>query len=82
MTHNYNAVWSLDQPSQGALSLRLFVATGYNGFVLVSPKATVLPLNWSVHSVYDTAVQIDKIKEVDCPPYATQYWDGNVYGAN
>ncbi|XP_057833056.2 expansin-like A1 [Cryptomeria japonica] len=82
MMHNYGAVWSLDQPPEGALSLQLFVATGYNGSVLVSPKEAVLPANWSVRSVYDTGVQIDKIKQVDCPPCATKDWDGNVYGAN
>ncbi|GLJ12229.1 hypothetical protein SUGI_0186930 [Cryptomeria japonica] len=82
MTPNHGAVWSMQQPPMGPLSLRLVVTSGYDG-CWVWAKGPVLPANWKVGSVNDSGVQINAIKQEgcspcpqdDCSPCDTGDWD-------
>uniref|UniRef100_A0A0C9RS59 TSA: Wollemia nobilis Ref_Wollemi_Transcript_15547_1086 transcribed RNA sequence n=1 Tax=Wollemia nobilis TaxID=56998 RepID=A0A0C9RS59_9CONI len=73
MTHNHGAVWSMDKPPMGPLSLRLLVTSGYDGY-WVWPKRNLLPENWRVGAVYDSGVQIKEIAQEGCNPCDTGVW--------
>ncbi|GLJ12222.1 hypothetical protein SUGI_0186820 [Cryptomeria japonica] len=72
MTRNHGAVWSMQQPPMGPLSLRLVVTSGYDGY-WVWAKGPVLPANWKVGSIYDSGVQITAIKQEDMMEVINRY---------
>ncbi|XP_057833087.1 expansin-like A1 [Cryptomeria japonica] len=74
MTRNHGAVWSMQQPPEGPMSLRLHVTSGYDGF-WVWAKGAVLPSDWKVGSIYDSGVQIKEIAQEGCSPCDSQDWD-------
>ncbi|XP_057833086.1 expansin-like A2 [Cryptomeria japonica] len=74
MTRNHGAVWSMQQPPEGPMSLRFLVTSGYEGF-WVWAKGAVLPSDWKVGSIYDSGVQIKEIAQEGCSPCDSQDWD-------
>ncbi|KAH9321474.1 hypothetical protein KI387_016113, partial [Taxus chinensis] len=67
MTRNHGAVWSIEKPPMGDLSVRWLVTSGYDGYWVWS-KRSVLPSNWKVGSVYDSGIQIKEIAQEGCSP--------------
>lgn len=67
MIRNFGAIWYIPNVVEGALKLKMMVASGYNNNKWISTKYGI-PADWKNGNIYDTGIQIkDHILE-NCPP--------------
>ena len=67
MKRNYGAIWDTNKVLEGALQLKIVVASRYNNENIYWATYD-LPDDWKNGEMYDTGVQIDDIVNQKCPP--------------
>lgn len=67
MKRNYGAIWDTSKVPEGALQLRIVVASGYDNENWIWTNYEI-PADWKNGETYDTGIQIEDIAKEFCSP--------------